>query len=376
MTQLRFKADRVSGIDGCIFALSVVLELIFWLEKRTPFTFPFYGLSFDEKNHTTEWIDNEKYERLSDEIHSRIEEEGLTLFEDILRTVRKETEDFMKRTAALLPRISALSDKKLVEAFEKITGTYFYYYGPGGVTFPYEGIISDRLYRSLSQRVPNAGEIIAALLRSEYKSFMIESELALEAIRAEQDETKREKLVSEYLKDFFFIEASYADAPRLSREKVLERAGVVHAHREKHAGAVKMPDLLPLEQNIVELLRLTEIIRDQRKKLNLIGSYTMFRFLDEASKRTGVERELLKRMFWFEYPRLLEDPKGLKKNLEARTSASIVYDGEKYYYLDYDALEPREASTHASSLKGTPASSGKAEGPARIILGKNDFREV
>ena len=118
------------------------------------------------------------------------------------------------------------------------------------------------------------------------------------------------------------------------------------------------------EEAVIELMKITVPLRDIRKKINLIGSYVMNRFLDEVSKRNNKPKENLKTRFWFE----LFNKEDLPKKEEA---SLIFYKGEKMFS---EKIILKDNSNHdIKELTGIVASIGEAVGKVKNINGPKDF---
>lgn len=375
-TEGLFKADKVTGLGGSIFALSVCLEVVRQNNIRHPFKFPFYGLSFDDASqYSEEWIDERKYNKVVDSILAYIAQNGMTHFEE----TRKEVVDYADRLYAyaheVVPMLSNLSNFELVQKYAEFVNIYCFYFGLGAVALLYESNMSARLNASISARYPNVTDIINSNLEQPYKSFMIEDEEHLLKIKYEKDEAKKKKLIVEYQKKFFFIKSNFSYSSPLSEKQVIALAEAV----SEHGGKKTKPDigtveLTSEEKNILALFKETEIIRDQRKRTNYIGNFVMFRFLEEASRRNYCSISIARRMFWTEFSDFVLDYNNLVKRLKERTTASVILDGENTYYFDYNAIESRTViDTSVEECKGTSACKGKITGRVNIILTTADF---
>jgi len=370
-----FIADKASGAEGSIYGFSIIPDVIRWSNQRSIFKFPFHGLTTEDAiQKTDEWIDTEAYTKTSQEILAHVVENGVAYFEKLKEQVAKEGELLLQKSVETRKGLESLTDVELAERYHNFMAQYAYYYGPPVITFVYEGILSERLSVSLSTRYEEATSIIGDLLASPYKSFMIENEEALEQIKKVSDTAIREELIDDYQNSFFFIRANYSYTPEITRASILEAALASHAHEQKPATPIKEVQLSTEEKAIVSLLRESEVIRDKRKKLNLVGSYTMFRFLDEVCRRKGVEVSLGKRLFWYELVELLVDTEHALSKIKNRKAGTAVFDGTNCLYLDYIAIKPRVATDlSAKEVKGTGASKGKVTGRVRIVLGSPDF---
>jgi len=140
---------------------------------------------------------------------------------------------------------------------------------------------------------------------------MIAAEADLVKIKNTKTARDRKKLMQQFLKRFYFIRASYAYSPSLEARYV-----AADAKKARLAARRRTPVAATLtrqEKAIITLLKITEVIRDQRKIASLVGPYVMSRFIDEAVTRLRVSRGDIDRMFWFEYGELVSEPHALLK---------------------------------------------------------------
>lgn len=375
--KLRFIADKMSGLGASIFATSMVIAVIPENDRQNIFKFQFYALSIDDKEQKCiEWIHNDLYHQESMRILEYINKNSLSYFEKVKELVSAQSADFFQLATTTIPNISKLSDIELVREYNHFMNCYIEYYGLGCVTFIYESELSQHLHDSLAARYENVADILTPLLASSYRSFMTEGESILLQIQQEKNAHAKKELVKEYLEKHFFIKASYTEAPILNEATVLALAEKVRApaHQNMETVQKRAGELSTEEKNLVALFRETEIIRDQRKRTNLIGSYTMFRFLDEVCRRKNIPFERALRMFWFELAEAIVTPDKLLATLEKRNEVSLIYDQRSVLYLEYSAITARNSSTSTTTeIKGTPASRGKVSGVARIVLSQRDF---
>lgn len=380
MRSITFKADKISGIEGCLFLASIILEVVKANNLRNLFNFPFYALTLNiETCKADEWIIEKEYQAVCDKIISKVKKDGLEYFENTRKSIIKESEDFRKYTLKTISSLPKFNDQKLVDTYSKAMNKYSYYFGLGAVSFLYEGILSERLAVSMAKHYENVAEILSALMKTDYKSFMMESEEFLERIKNEKNNIKKEKLIKKYIENFYFIKANYLKAPVMNQQAVLKevkRLKLIKNNSAKCDGRIDLKKVkLDIEEEIiVNILKITETIRDQRKRTNLIGMYCMYRFLDEAIRRKGINRKLADRIFWFEYKNLIYNTKDITPVLRKRKYASIVFDGINSFFLEKTAVkEIKKINKDIKILKGTPAAKGKTKGRARIILGSKDF---
>src|SRR3989344_3563900 len=375
---LTFKADKMSGLGVHIFATSMVMQLMSENGRQNLFKFQFYALTFnDSEQRCDEWVNNELYTKESMRILDYINKNGVSYFEEIKRLVTSQSADFFKLAKKVIPKIKSLSDIELMRGYSHFMNVYIEYYGLGGVTFIYESELSQYLHDSLASRYKNIAHILTPLLASSYRSFMTAGEPLLFKIKNTKRASLKKSLIKKYIDEFFYIKASYCGAQILDAEMVLTMAESVGAENNhgKSEPDVEV-ELSSEEKNLVALFKETEVIRDQRKKTNLIGSYTMFRFLDEVCKRKKIHAETARKMYWFELAEAVATPEELVKKLEKRNEVSLVYDKGSLLYLDYSAIKPRAgAAVDTKEIKGTPASKGNVQGLARIVLSQRDFHK-
>lgn len=378
--RVKFLADRCSGIEGSTFALSVIPEVILVNNRRNIFKFVFYALTIDDKKQkSVEWIDAAAYKQVSMQVLDHINTEGVSYFEDVRKLITSEASGLFEKSKHIIRQMESFSDFELVQEYVKYMHWYAEYYGLGAVTFIYESELSEYLQTSLSKRYENVVELLEKLLQSPYRSFIMEAENLLLEIKNENQPTTRAKLVRKYLEEFYFIKTNYSGTSMLDSVVVEKMAADIEEHKTKETQTTKDItdiELSPEEKNLILLFKETEIIRDQRKKANLIGTHTIFRFLDEVCKRKKIPFEIARRMFWFELVDGMYDRDGLISKLENRAEVTGVVDGQNLYYLDYAAVKSRETlSQDIAEFHGTPASTGKVRAKVRVILGSADFSE-
>ncbi|MEK9151326.1 MAG: PEP-utilizing enzyme [Patescibacteria group bacterium] len=376
--KIEFFADRISGIEGSIFALSAILELIMINNRRNIFKCVFYAQTIDDKTQkSTEWIDAAAYKKISKDVLEYINTNGAAYFEDVKHLVISEANDLFEKSKNIIGKLNLLSDFDLVQEYVKYMKLYTEYYGLGAVTFIYESELSEYLHTSLNKRHKNVAELLHQQLQSPYRSFIMEADNLLLEIKNEKKLSTRAKLVRMYLEKFYFIKTNYSGTSVLD-SAVVEKmvAGIdEHSIREKQATKITTGVALsPEENNLIQLFRETEIIRDQRKRINLIGTHTMFRFLNEMCERKKIPFKIARRMFWFEFSDSIYNRDRLMEKLDKRKEATGVVDGQNVYYLDYTAVKSRETlSQDITEFHGTPASKGKIRAKARVIFGSADF---
>lgn len=379
MKDTQFKADKVSGLSAMPFCGSVLQEVARKSDVFTPFRFKFYALTYDfEKQYATEWLD---VKHCTEESHRIIDwalDGNIGYFSSLRDRMLVEANELWHTVIDLEQKLPALTSEQLAAEYLEFIDRYTTYYSHGAITFLYASSVSEVLMKSLAERYHNAPEIIGSLLHQPYSSFILDSERALLDIANETDEDKKEAKVKAYQKEFYFIGGNYIYTPPISAEFIRERAlkAKENLANDTHGETDSTYVLTKREETMAELLRIGEILQDQRKKLNLIGSYGMSRFLDEAVKRTKINLRLAERAFWFEYSDLLFSD-SIGEKLEKRTTASGIYQDGSVIFNDVISVSPNNLAPNGDEeIKGVPASKGVAYGKAKIILSDKEFSKL
>lgn len=374
-----FLANKISGLNACVFTVSNLSDVINENNIRNKFHFPFYGLTLDiENDKCSEYVINTKYEIVAKKILKAMRKDGLSYFNCIKKMVIKETREFKNYCFALINKLPDFKDDELVDQFNLFMKQYNFFYGLGAITFIYEHIISDWLFAYLSKQTQNPAKILNQLLKSDYKNFITQSEDFLEKIKKEKNKNIKEKLVQEYIKNYFFIETNYKNSPKLTKNKVLSLVSKINFNKKAGSERLISPEKIKLPpdiRNMVNLLKITEVIHDQRKIINLIGIYTMFRFLEQGCQRKEINYNLAERAYWFEFKDLIFRPQNILPILKKRKYVSVILDGKKTFHLERIAIkELKKINKKMNYLKGNSAASGQAKGRIKIVFDSKDFK--
>jgi phosphohistidine swiveling domain-containing protein len=369
-------ADKISGLEAVIFVVSVCVHGIERCNARVKFKFPFWAFSLSAgSNYGTEWINNHGYGKVTRRVLRSIRRPaGLDYFRRLKAQMIKEERILENKAQTLRKKLGCFSDVELVRQYESFVKGYSSSWGLGAVTFLYEGIISEKVMRSLSSRYPQIMDHLPELLKSSYRSFMFLSERALIRIKREKNPIRRQRLLQKYTNKFFYLRASYGQAPLVNQKFISQQLRLSsNQARSKKTFPTKI-DLTSEEKRTLELLKISEAIRDKRKQVNQIGSYLMFRFLEEVASRRGIATELATRTFWFEYRDLIFKTAEILPILKKRKQADMIFVTSQSFYLDYSALRERTTPIAvAREIKGTPAAGGIYRGRVRKIFVSQDF---
>lgn len=373
-----YKANKVSGSETTLFAVSTLGEVVKQNNERNGVNFPFYSITVDlDKHKYDEWIRESEFAKASEAVLDKVSKEGLAFFENIKKLTAQESDELFENSKKLTEALPAISDEDLPQVYEDFMDKYLYFYGLGAITFIYEGVLSEKLTSSIGKRIPNSSDLIGKLLTSDYVSFMLESENALRKIKTSTGQEK-EDLIAKYINEFFYMLTNYRHSPILTREKVVELSEQVNdALPQNPMEPMLNFDLTEEEENIIDLFKITEVIRDKRKRTNVIGSYTMFRFLEELEKRKNIAPELAEKIYWFEFRDLMNPTSEFIEQINSRKIITIIVEGEDVRYLDELALEEENSiDDSVQEIKGMIACRGKVTGKARIVIGHSDFGKV
>jgi len=118
-------------------------------------------------------------------------------------------------------------------------------------------------------------------------------------------------------------------------------------------------------------------LQDDRKKNNLIGDHVLMEFLDEVSRRTDLEKDILLNAVVYELPDVLNgkaDIETLKKRYGSYFSFYINYSGKhRMFGWELGRRYEKSGAEDIREFRGTPASLGKIEAEAIVITKEEDF---
>jgi len=198
---------------------------------------------------------------------------------------------------------------------------------------------------------------------------------------------KRRKDIALYLRKYSWIRNSYAHPHTLTEKDVLDEIKQIEEEVKDMDGEVRsLKDFSKIRMEKEELMNgLPGDIRlyldtmaffthwqDERKKAIFHSIDIISMFLDEFSRRTGIEKELLERATPREITQGRIDATELKQR---ETACIILWENEKETVLvGADALRVNEAVYSVrvedlSEIRGTPASFGVVTGRVRLVIG-------
>lgn len=133
------------------------------------------------------------------------------------------------------------------------------------------------------------------------------------------------------------------------------------------------------QRRILELLRIVQAWRDERKAMNQQGSSAMQRFAREISRRGGLPIDLVRQSFWWEFDRLLKPTKNFRSRLRTRSRGALHVTTRAKGIPGITGKESRRAvklmrqMINGEELRGRSAFPGTVRGVARLMLKQADF---
>jgi len=359
---MHIELNKISGFEASIYGISCLIRVVENCDNIFPFKFSQYGLSWHDETVIDEYVSLEHFRRTSEEAVKYFSKKDANF--KLLTGAEKKTDEGIAKLDSFvkvqIPKLKELSDEQLIIKYFEFVDTYCLYYAYGAVIFTYEEIVPEILCKSLKCQNP-AEFILAYLEKSKYKSFIAEYE----------NRIKNLKNVKDILSEFYFLKTNYFDSRTLTKKDVYKDAKNLKGKPKVTRKKIRIR-LSKKEKVMLDLLLKTIPIRDKRKKLSMIGTYVVFRFLNEAVRRKRVkERELLKRMFWHEFGDFVHEPQLVIQKLKKRTEACMFIKDKTAYYLGKNCIV--DISKYEKELRGMPSSPGVVQGMVKIIPGPRDF---
>lgn len=383
MNKKIIQANKFAGSDGTVFSLSPIVKSVKLTKdiySDIDFSTPFYGLTIDcEESYCNIWIKQNEYEVEVEKLVKKIDKKGLAKLQQQNEIIKQEGQNFQTEVRELCSNLSNFKTDRLITEFDKFIDTYTTLFARGAITFFYESILSDKLQSLIeAQTDKSPAKIIPRLISTDYETFIQKSQKRLLEIKQENSTQKQSELLDNYKKDFYFIKSGYSQAPQLSKQKILEDAqNVSREDIQDNTPSSKNKQNIALDdytKTVVEILKLTKELRDRRKLINLIGSYGLFKFLEEVKKGSNINKELAKRAKHIEFEDLLKNSEQIEKDLADRTCVTMIYEEGMIDFLEYNVIdEKQEINRKQEKLSGTPAAPGKAEGEVKLVLSLNEF---
>jgi len=363
----------------------------------------FYYSKNDLDNLYEKLLDNHKKD--SDYVSNLIiqSEEQYAEIEKFLTELRKQNKKEM-------------SDEELINKLAKLLD---YYILPAAIPHIVEGFslnsdieIKNILHTLLVEkgREKEFAKTVTKLTMPIEKSFLAKAEKDLESIKEllfNVDEEKQSDLeflknnqqeiyskIKKHSEDYYWINASYAEAPENSEEKVLKQVIQKFKEKAKHESSIdkikpeekkEIINDLEIDGRLLTLIQLSEILttwQDNRKKMILKCVTNVDNLLKELSTRINIPQEDLRYLTYEEITS--EKIKTItKETLQARKKGCIyVYTPEqKYTFYNEDfnyfnnLLNEKENHEQIKEIPGLCASIGRAIGRVKICKSLDSINE-
>lgn len=208
------------------------------------------------------------------------------------------------------------------------------------------------------------------------------------------------KLLEQHSKKYFWLNSSYQDVKYLDAKyfaNILSEwldsneTDFIEKDLEKFAKTLedkkKIISELKLDKDIIRRLNFFNsltILRDERKKTQLINSYYLLEVVNKLAKKYNVSWKQLVKLYLAELNQLLDGNLKILDKLKDRDRDGLVVETiDKQDYATIiegvtaqERFELIEDSMVASEIKGMTASRGKVVGNAKIINKNEDFAKV
>lgn len=296
-------------------------------------------------------------------------------------------------------RLKTLSNTKLCNLYKKFYQLYLDEYGIAiGIQDAFSMKSDEFLLPKFKKALPKEkfNQNYATLTSPVDESFITkEYKDRLKLIIKQKKGVSIKKDLKSHAKKYFWIQNNYAVARHLDEnyflseikknktkdavEELIELASRIDHIKKEKATLIRK---LKLKKELIDLIKITEVfayIQDERKKYVLLASHYMDLFIEEIVRRTSYTRKQVEYSFVHETPEILEE-KIPKKELEKRRQFCCVISTLKGYDIfsgkDAESLYKAQFERKKENLdtvKGTPASAGKARGRVKIITKIHDL---
>jgi phosphoenolpyruvate synthase/pyruvate phosphate dikinase len=287
--------------------------------------------------------------------------------------------------------LSTLSLKELVTLAQKsiheLTMSVSFAHAQEGISF----VSEMKLKEILDRRNMNTHDNFQLLSSPAKASFLAEAQTLLWNIRKSSG-VKKEKLISQFLKEFSWIDNSYVRGKTITEKDVLEKAkqqktlpseialGKTRIQKQK---LIKQLQLKPGELFVVQTIETTTSWQDTRKKFIMQSIGRMEPVIEALSKRLGMQTEHFKYICPKEVTYKNLTSKVFLANLAKRWPQGIFYSLKDTVLVftgkDAAFIEKQVAQVHdkgITELKGMVANKGKVAGRVRIIRKIHDILKV
>ncbi len=289
--------------------------------------------------------------------------------------------------------LKEMSDEKLMGFVKKASQAVLISVGVAHVIEPFALTTDRKIKQQLSKYIKESHPLNKAftlLMSPVKKSFVNEQEDHLRLIAKEKDKEKKDKLVEEHIRNFFWIRNGYAGRHKLTKKEVLQEAesmkekkqiGFAKIVREKE----NMIKELKLDKGLVLKIKVTEYLihwQDERKKNILKAVDYLERFVEEAASRFNKDirflRYMVPREMRLENLRSKEFYEKLKERRKGCVYLQEKCDEPIISGKDYEEFVSRFSSSKEAEVReinGITASTGTAIGEVRVCTTLDSIKE-
>ncbi len=205
-------------------------------------------------------------------------------------------------------------------------------------------------------------------IENKYQSFAQKEKYELQQIFRNTEGFDNK--VAEHAFKYSWLQNDYSGEYRLSKEDFIKRKDEILKEDIIYSDIE-----LQKPSSVLEWIDFLTMMRDERKKANLIVDGLLDRYLSEECKKYGISREVAVMSTVDEFE---QNKNGTLKNYQGVRIAEVTYDGlmdisnEKWEMAVKDILIDRNAKT----IQGVSAMIGKVVGIVKIVLSRNDFYKL
>lgn len=311
-----------------------------------------------------------------------------------LKKLQKDWQEELHQFDLIIDKIdrtnlSKLSNKALIDLYDKFYNLYLTEYTRFMAIGDALSMHADRYLMPEFEKVlgKDFNKVFPELIKTKHLSFLEEEQIDHQKIASKFKIGKNiDKDLEKHSRKYFYIENNYAKAIYLKPEDFLNKI-----KNESNQSELQKDKLVNNSQELIKKYHLSKWhktllyimdeffgIQDTRKKYVLISNYYQFKFLEELSKRSGIDLDLLKYSVFPEFVDILYS-KFDKSIFEERKNICLCIQTPKNYeiFTGEDAVNLLDKflniNKEQKELKGIVASKGVASGNVKIILKTHDM---
>lgn len=283
----------------------------------------------------------------------------------------------------LKENFSEMNNQKLVEYIQKISNELIDSWKTGAIIELFDPWGEEIVEKELEKHGSELKEEELISLTSTLEPNIIQKEKR-DRLKLVKENGNLEKHVEKY----FFIENSWGEAKILNKEYFL---GLVkdqklewevkkinenfeNLKKEKN----RLKEILPGKLfRVLDLFSKLSAWREERKEWVMAINHKLYELLEELSKRTGIEREILE----FAVPGEIKEiplSKEYVEEVKKRINRGVYTKEYGWIYGEKakEIIETLEESFESSEIRGNIACKGIGKGKARIIRTYDDFKNM